>query len=346
VAVAAGDLTGDGHLDLVVACDSGVVSVLLGDGRGGFADRATFPAGDRPRSVALGDFTGDGHLDAAVGVSNFRVAVLFGDGAGGFGPAAHFSVGPGRPDVVNQSTVVVGDFNRDGHLDLACAGQGTSAVSILLGDGTGQFAAPRLFPQFNAPKAIAAADFNGDGHLDLAVTNNGPGMTVLRGDVRANFTFSAAIRLSAATAVAAGDFNLDGHLDLAAIASSGLHGEAGTVAVALGDGRGQFGAPTFYAVGPRDYSTALPEPTQLGVADFDGDVRLDLAVPSRATDEVAILPALGEGSFGVAEAFPAGGSGPVGIAVGDFNEDGRPDLAVANYGSGTVGILANALPGA
>jgi hypothetical protein len=326
-----------------VACDSGVVSVLLGDGRGWFAGPTNFVAGDHPRSVALGDFTGDGHLDAAVAVSNFRVAILFGDGAGGFGPAAQFSVGPGRPDWVNESALVVGDFNNDGHLDLACGGQGTSAVSVLLGDGTGQFAAPRLFPQFNAPRAIAAADFDGDGHLDLAITNNGPGLTVLRGDAKANFTYLAAVRLSGATAVAAGDFNLDGHLDVAALATGGLHGGPATVAVALGDGRGQFAAPSFYSIGPRDYFRTMPEPTQIGVGDFDGDVRLDLAVPNRATGEVAILPALGDGAFGAAETFPSGGSGPVGVAVGDFSETGSSDLAVANYGSGTVGILSNAL---
>jgi hypothetical protein len=317
--------------------------VLLGDGDGSFSQPTSFAAGDHPRSLVLGDFSGDGHLDAAVAIADFHVAVLFGDGAGGFGPPARFSVGPGRPGSSNLSAVVAGDLNADGHLDLACAGQGTSAISILLGDGTGQLAAPRLIPQFNAPKAIALADFDGDGHLDLAMTNNGPGLTVLRGDVNGNFTFSAAVSLTGATAVAAGDFNLDGHPDLAAIAVSGLQAGPATVAVALGDGSGRFAPPAFYPIGARDYAAAMPEPTQIGVADFDGDARLDIAVPNRASNELAILPGEPDGSFGAPETFPTGGFGPVGVAVGDFDSDGNPDLAIANYSSNTIGILLNAL---
>ena len=327
---------------MVVACDSGVVSVLLGDGRGSFTGPTNFAAGDHPRSVALGDFTGDGHLDAAVAVSDFHVAVLFGDGAGGFGPPALFSVGPGRPGSTNYSAVAAGDLNRDGHLDLACAGQGTSAVSVLLGDGTGQLAAPRLIPQFNAPKAIALADFDGDGHLDIAITNNGPGLTVLRGDVAGNFTFAAAISLTAAGAVAAGDFNGDGRLDVAAIGSRGLASGPATLAVALGDGKGRFAPPAFFPFGARDYSGAQPDPTQLGVADLDGDGHLDIAVPNPAGNEVAVLPGNGDGTFGEAETYATDGLGPVGVAHGDFTGSGEPDLVVANYTSDTVGILVNA----
>jgi hypothetical protein len=339
-----GDLTGDGNLDVVVACDSGVVSVLLGDGRGSFTEPTSFPAGDHPRSVVLGDFTGDGRLDAAVAISDFHVAVLFGDGAGGFGPPALFSVGPGRPGTANFSAVAAGDLNRDGHLDLACAGQGTSAVSVLLGDGTGQLAAPRLIPQFNAPKAIALADFDGDGHLDIAVTNSGPGLTVLRGDVVGNFTFAAAISLTAAGAVAAGDLNGDGLLDIAAIGSRGLASGPATVAVAIGDGKGRFAPPSFFPFGARDYSGAQPEPTQLGVVDLDGDGHLDIAVPNPSGNEVAVLPGNGDGTFGEAETYATDGLGPVGVAHGDFTGSGEPDLVVANYTSDTVGILVNAGP--
>jgi hypothetical protein len=318
--------------------------VLLGDGRGNFAGPTNFVVGNHPRSVALGDLTGDGRLDAAVAISDFHVAVLFGDGAGGFGPPALFSVGPGRPGSANYSAVAAGDLNRDGHLDLACAGQGTSAVSVLLGDGTGQLAAPRLIPQFNAPKAIALADFDGDGHLDIAVTNNGPGLTVLRGDVAGNFTFSAAITLTAAGAVAVGDFNGDGRPDIAAIGSRGLTSGRATIAVALGDGKGRFAPPAFFPFGTRDYSGAQPDPTQLGVADFDGDGNLDIAVPNPAGNEVAVLPGNGDGTFGEAETYATDGLGPVSVAHGDFTGSGEPDLVVANYTSDTVGVLVNAGP--
>ena len=316
--------------------------MLRGDGRGTFTGPTNFAAGDHPRSVVLGDFTGDGRLDAAVAISDFHVAVLFGDGAGNFGPPALFSVGPGRPGSTNHSAVAGGDLNRDGHLDLACAGQGTSAVSVLLGDGTGQLAAPRLIPQFNAPKSIALADFDGDGHLDIAITNNGPGLTVLRGDVVGNFTFAAAISITHAGAVAAGDFNRDGHPDIAAIGSRGLASGPATIAVALGDGKGRFAPPAFYPFGARDYSGTTPEPTQLAIADLDGDGHLDIAVPNPAGNEVAVLPGNGEGTFGEAETYATDGLGPVGVAHGDFTGSGESDLVVANYTSDTVAILVNA----
>jgi hypothetical protein len=315
--------------------------VLLGDGRGGFTGPTNFTAGDHPRSVALADFTGDGRLDAAVAISDFHVALLFGDGAGGFGPPALFSVGPGRPGVANYSAVAVGDLNRDGHVDLACAGLGTSSVSVLIGDGTGQLAAPRLIPQFNAPKAIALADFDGDGHLDIAITNNGPGLTVLRGDVAGNFTFSAAISITGAGAVATGDLNRDGRLDVVAVGTRGFQSGPATIAVALGDGTGRFASPAFFPFGARDYSAAQPDPTQLSVVDLDGDGQLDVAVPNPAGNELVILPGHGDGTFGEPQTFATDGLGPVGVTHGDLRGNGAPDLVVANYTSDTVGILLN-----
>jgi FG-GAP-like repeat len=336
-----GDLTGDGTLDLAVACDSGFVSVLLGDGRGGFSGPTNFTAGQAPRSIVLGDFNGDGHLDAAVAAADYRVAVLFGDGAGWFGPPALFSVGPARPNTANIAAVAAGDLNADGHLDVACAGRGTSAVSVLLGDGTGQLAAPRLIPQFNPPKAIALADFDEDGHLDIAITNTGPGLTVLRGGVRAGYPFSTAVRLTGAGAIATGDINRDGHEDIVAIGSRDLPSGPATIAVALGDGSGRFAPPAFYPFGARSYSYAQPGATQLALADFAGDGRLDVAVPNPDGNEVAILPGNGDGTFGAAETFATDGLGPVGVAHGDLTGGGRPDLVVANYTSDTVAILLN-----
>jgi hypothetical protein len=340
-----GDLTGDGTLDLVVACDSGVVSVLLGDGSGGFAGPTNYAAGAAPRSVELGDFTGDGSLDAVVAVADYHVAVLFGDGAGGFGPPALFSVGPGRPDSANISAVAAGDLDADGHLDVVCAGQGTGAVSVLLGDGTGQLAAPRLIPQFNPPKGIALADFDEDGHLDIAITNSGPGLTVLRGGVRAGYPFSAAVRLTGAGAVAAGDLDGDGHQDLVVVGRRDLASGPATVAVALGDGTGRFAPAAFYRFGARADLFAQPEAKQLALADFSGHGHLDIAVPNPAGNELAILPGSGDGTFGEAETFATDGLGPVGVAEGDLNGNGRPDLVVANYTSDTVAVLLNRVSG-
>jgi hypothetical protein len=276
-----------------------------------------------------------------VAVGDYQVAILFGDGAGNFGPPALFSTATPRPGRANASTLAVGDLNGDGHLDVVSAGQATSSLSVLLGDGTGQLGAPRQFTQFNPPRAIALADFDEDGHLDIAVTNGGPGVTILRGDVNGNFAFSAAVPVARAGAVAVGDFDGDGHTDLVAIGSEALLSPPATVAVALGDGTGRFGPPSFHLFGPADTATIDREATQLAVADFDGDGNLDVAIPNPGGNEVALLPGNGDGTFGDAETFATDGLAPVGIAAGDFTGSGTPDLAVANHTSDTVGILLN-----
>src|SRR2546428_586060 len=73
---------------------------------------------------------------------------------------------------VSPLSVAVGDFNGDGHLDLAVANSDSDNVSVLLGNGDGSFQTARNFPTGSLPRSVAVGDFNGDGHLDLAVANN------------------------------------------------------------------------------------------------------------------------------------------------------------------------------
>ena len=138
--MAVADFNGDGKLDLVTANygDNFSVSVLLGDGTGGFtaAPGSPFMAGSAPGSVAVGDFNGDGKPDLAVAHnSSNNVTVLLGNGSGGFtaAPGSPFPAGSG-PD-----SVAVGDFNGDGKPDLAIANYIDSTVTVLLGNGAGGF---------------------------------------------------------------------------------------------------------------------------------------------------------------------------------------------------------------
>jgi len=127
-----------------------------------FLPAQNFPAGYQPRSVAVADFNGDGVQDLAVSFSGDHftrpggVAVLLGNGDGTFQTAHHLEVG-GRP-----SSVVVGDFNGDGWLDMAVAVL-NSSVAVLLGNGDGSFQDGRLFAAGYAPASVAVGDFNGDG---------------------------------------------------------------------------------------------------------------------------------------------------------------------------------------
>jgi hypothetical protein len=169
--VAVGDFNGDGQPDLAVANSDVVggntVSVLLGDGTGGFGAKTDYGTGAHPNSVAVGDFNNDGAQDLAV--ANWdadSVSVLLGDDTGGFAAKTDYATGP------YPVSVAVGDFNGDGTPDLVTADR-VGGASMLLGDGSGGFAATRDFLMGDDPFAIAVGDFNRDGKPDLVTTNYG-----------------------------------------------------------------------------------------------------------------------------------------------------------------------------
>jgi hypothetical protein len=226
----------------------------------------------------------------------------------------------------NPFSVAVGDFNGDGKLDLAVANEGSDTVSILLGDGRGNFSLISSPATGVEPRSVAVGDFNKDGKLDLAVANYYNTVSVLLGDGAGNFTLAS----SPATgdgpySVAVGDFNGDGKLDLAV-----ANANSNTVSILLGDGTGSFTLASSPATG------SYPESVALG--DFNGDGKLDLAVANTGSDTVSILLGDGTGNFSLISS-PATGNYPYSVAVGDFNGDGKLDLAVANDGSDTVSIL-------
>ncbi|WP_040892250.1 beta strand repeat-containing protein [Zavarzinella formosa] len=169
--VAIGDVNGDGKPDLVTADYFGnSVSVLLGTGTGSFtaAPGSPFAVGEKPYSVAIGDVNGDGKPDLVV--SNYgdnNVSVLLGTGTGSFANA------PGSPLNVGSKpeSVVIGDVNGDGKLDLVTANFGDSTVSVLLGTGTGSFANADNIAIDNQPFSVAIGDVNGDGRPDLVAAN-------------------------------------------------------------------------------------------------------------------------------------------------------------------------------
>ena len=180
-AIVAGDFNGDGRVrpgrrrQYVIS--GGIVSVLLGNGDGGFQASTVNPAGQSPQSIVAGDFNGDGRLDLAV-VDNGSndVSILLGNGDGTFQPPIQYATGP------DPYAIAVGDFNGDGRLDLAVTNgdYGSSGtVSVLLGNGDGTFQPQVTYPVspdlqvISEPQNIVAGDFRGDGKLDLAVADYG-----------------------------------------------------------------------------------------------------------------------------------------------------------------------------
>jgi hypothetical protein len=300
-----------------------------------FAPAAGSPlaAGTAPGSMAVSDFNRDGTPDLAV--ANFTsnsVSVLLGTGAGGFTPAG------GSPFAAGTFVrgVAVGDFNADGKPDIAISNVLDGTVTVLLGDGSGGFTPASGSPVAtgNAPRSMAVGDFNGDGKPDLAVTNEFMNaVTVLLGDGAGGFTPASGSPFATGTSpasVAVGDFNGDGKPDLA-IANS----MDGTVTVLSGTGAGGFtpasGSP---------FATGI-SPASVVVGDFNGDGKPDLAVANSGSNDVTVLLGNGLRGFTPATGSPfAAGISPASVAVGDFDGDGKPDLAIADPSGNDVTVLS------
>jgi hypothetical protein len=217
--VAVGDFNGDGKLDVVTANGAtgglGVVSVMLGDGHGGFGTPKNYAVGSA-QAVAVGDFNGDGKLDVVVasGLSD-KVSVLLGNGDGTFTPVPGYASGPAGP-----VSMAVADLNGDGKLDIVMGTSFSNTVTVLLGNGDGTFGPARNVGPGSS--SVAVADFNHDGKLDLvSVDSTSTYVELGNGDG----TFQTALNIGpGGNAVALGDFNGDGFTDLAVAGPSAYGG--------------------------------------------------------------------------------------------------------------------------
>ena len=179
IAVATGDLNGDGKTDLVVSSfGNGKILVFMGNGDGTFAaPTAYFAVGtstsSEPRGLAIADLNNDGKMDVVVAdTNNNSISVLLGTGGGALASAVTYSTGASS----SPQAVAVADFNGDTKLDVATANYNNSTVSILQGTGSGTFGAHTDYAANGTnPNWIVAADLNGDSKLDLATANYGNG---------------------------------------------------------------------------------------------------------------------------------------------------------------------------
>jgi uncharacterized protein (TIGR03437 family) len=366
--VAVGDFNNDGQLDLAVThmgirtptspTLANTVSVLLGDGAGSFDTRKDYRfAEDVTMPFVAGDFDRDGKLDLLFfHISQLRL--LAGNGDGSFTPRPHTLFRLRRSPV----TPVAGDFNLDGKLDVALAND-PYGVSVLTGRGDGTFEGQADYLTGGNVWGVTAGDLNLDGKPDLVAVNEyGSSISILynQGDGtfggRRDYGYGSNTR-----AVRIADVNGDGRPDVLMT----VRGSDNKPYLAVFPGRcdGTVGA-----------QENLPLPgaaVALSVADLDGNGKADIvAVQGGFTGSASVIlnPAIGQQvgtcpppgpgpSVSFTQPFTfAVASKPYSLAVGDYNNDGKPDLVALgwedprglttylNKGDGTFPAWSAALP--
>ncbi|HVE82035.1 MAG TPA: FG-GAP-like repeat-containing protein, partial [Myxococcales bacterium] len=348
--MAVADLNGDTVPDLVVS-DNGTgqaVQVLFGRGDGTFdtGNAVTIPVSGTPNGVALGRLGGETNLSIVVAersLTNPVVEVFRGDGAGHFAPAGAYGVGQDP-----WAVIITADLNADGFPDLVTSNSGSGTLSILA-SRPGGFNVAVTVNACNQPHGLAAANFDQDGFTDLAVACQGSGASldnrvlIFRGVSTASpyvagtsTAIATGVPFSGPFALVAADFDGDTAADLAT----------------TNTGTGP--AVTFWK-NQRSGSIAFQPPLSLGpgggaanvqglaAANVNGDSFLDLVAASTGADQVLAFRGDGLGGFNQLQTLGTP-DGPVWLAAGDLNGDGRADAVVSCGAAGAVEVMLQARP--
>ncbi|MEG4634594.1 FG-GAP-like repeat-containing protein, partial [Microcoleus sp. AR_TQ3_B6] len=316
----------------------------------GLAPKVDFPIGTRPFEVSIGDINGDGLPDVATAnTDGFATSILINTTPTGattptFAPAVDFPTGAFPP------SVSIGDINGDGSPDVATANLGSNTTSILInttptGATTPTFAPTVDFPTGVRPFSVRIGDINGDGSPDVAVVNQFSDTTSILINTTATGattpTFAPTVDFPTGVrpyGVSIGDINGDGSPDVAVANSN-------TTSILINTAPIGATTPTFAPA--VEFPTGI-YPRAVSIDDFNLDGSPDVAVANRNSNDVFILinttptGALTP-TFAPKVDFPTGAQ-PSSVSIGDFNGDGKPDVATANYGSRSTSILINTTP--
>ncbi|MBV9304234.1 MAG: VCBS repeat-containing protein [Acidobacteriaceae bacterium] len=337
------DVNHDGKLDLVAvelpetSTGSYSVGVYLGNGKGSFTAKANYPVSGQFPTMLVADLNGDGHPDIILGTGQ----VLLGNGDGTFKAGKSL---PFPAQIV--ASLVAGDFNHDGKMDLAVATT-SDFVGVFLGNGDGTVRAPTWYSGVYQGEVISTGDIDGDGNLDLVLgpqsgqafsptpNNMGGtgGLAVLLGNGDGTFRGAQAYNtgtFSEAFGFAVADFTGDGKQDIV----------TGT-SLLTGNGKGQFTV----TLGTPFPGLAAPA-TVIRAADFNNDKKQDAIVTTTDSSgnpsTAYVFLGKGGGKFGSGLALAV--KDVLDVNVADFNGDKIRDLAVLSYTPGS-GISVHVLLG-
>jgi len=311
--------------DLIVAGYDNI-TVLYGDGTGGFPQQNDYPKGDGQADVIAEDFNDDDYIDVAVtSYWDDVVTVCINDGFGGFSDSVNYSTGLG------VTAIDSGDLNEDGFLDIiTCNSEDTASITILFGDDSGGFGDRVDFFNEWVLTDIVVADFDNDTHMDVAVTQYPlQRVFVLFGDGSGSFpnydTYNVGINPYQITW---GDVNNDGSTDI--IITNYDQYDVGSIKVLLNDGAGEFTSQFEYIAGLGTLGIVIDN--------FDDDGFLDVAVTNFIDGTLMIFINDGSGGFEILQEIFIGIM-PYGLSSVDLNRDSVKDLAIAISDEDTICIL-------
>jgi hypothetical protein len=284
--------------------------------------------GNRPESVAVGDVTGDGKADVVVGLRGLGVQV--------FAQSSAVLLTPTFTPTVDSGKIRLGRLDGDADLDVAGVGWGTNTVTVLLNDGSGHFPTSAVYPAQHAGyEDLEVGDVTGDGRSDIVVMSGQlysvPNLSVLA-QTAAGFAAAAEYRVAPnvnTQGVGIGDVTGDGRADV--VASYGGNQPSASIAVFPQTPSGTLAAPVRYA------SYDIPEPVE--VADLDRDGRGDVVTAHGGWLRAGVYlhgPAGTLGAEELAEIPYASHYNPHGLAVGDIDGNGSPDIVIADSNNGLI----------
>jgi hypothetical protein len=335
-----GDFNLDGTPDIATANNGSGLSVILGNGAGGFNPFFNVPGiGVSSESVVIRDFNLDGKLDAIVPNSTQNALGV----ARGNGLSSVFNNASSIMFVVGAQSIAAGDLNLDGKLDVAVA-QNTNVVSVFINRSTTSniiFDPPVTYNVTGNPVFVVIEDFTQDGKPDIATANRDGGtVALLPNDGSGGFIPPNYYTVSPGSpqALAVGDFNSDSLPDLA-VAKSG----ANSVTILRNNHNtgGGFIPEASISVGNN--------PMSIATGDLNADGKPDLVTANKDSNDVSALLGTGAGNFSAQTSFGVGpgiiATAPQSVAIGDLNLDGKLDLAVANRDTSSVTVLLSTCGG-